>query len=152
MKKFTFSLDRVLAWRQTQCKLEEAKLESLRAEGSAIDRQQAVLAQAVLTAGDSLMTASSVTSAEFAALEHYRAASARQSGRIRQARQVVEQKIIQQTQAVIERRRDSRLLERLRERRLSEWQASADREIEQAAAEAFLGRWKVPNQHPNKVE
>jgi len=141
MKKFSFRLERVLAWRQTQARLEEAKLDGLRAERNNLDRHQAVLAASVQEAQNSLMTASSVTSSEFAALEHYRMAAARESARVRQAQLAVDEKIALQMQAVMERRRDAKLLERLRERRLEEWHIAASREVEETAAEAFLGRW-----------
>jgi hypothetical protein len=41
---------------------------------------------------------------------------------------------------VTQRRRDVRLLENLRDRRLRTWKAGLDREIEQQAAESFLAR------------
>jgi len=42
---------------------------------------------------------------------------------------------------VLRARRDVRVIEKLRERRLAEWQAEADRELEGLAAEVFLARW-----------
>ena len=42
---------------------------------------------------------------------------------------------------MLEARRRCRLLEKLKERRLAEWRAAAEREIEALAAEAFLTRW-----------
>jgi len=43
---------------------------------------------------------------------------------------------------VLEAQRRVRLLERLRERRFSEWEAELNRELEALAAESYLARWK----------
>jgi len=50
----------------------------------------------------------------------------------------LEQKVGQQTQVVVERRREAKLLEQLRERRLEVWQTGVVREIEQQAEESFM--------------
>jgi len=42
---------------------------------------------------------------------------------------------------LIERRRETRLLELLRERRFAEWRSATEREAEQHAAENYLLRW-----------
>jgi hypothetical protein len=51
--------------------------------------------------------------------------------------------IKQQRQAVLEAERRFRLLVKLKDRRVSEWQYEAGRETETFAQEAFLGRWNV---------
>jgi hypothetical protein len=42
---------------------------------------------------------------------------------------------------MLEARRRCRLLERLKERRLTEWTAGRDHELEEIAAESYLARW-----------
>jgi hypothetical protein len=42
---------------------------------------------------------------------------------------------------MLEARRRCRLLERLKEHRLTEWTAERDREVEEIAAESYLARW-----------
>jgi len=42
---------------------------------------------------------------------------------------------------VLKAERDVRLLEKLREKRLGEWQAAADKEQEALASELFLAQW-----------
>ena len=42
---------------------------------------------------------------------------------------------------MLEARRRCRLLERLKERRLAEWTAERDQELEEMAAETYLARW-----------
>jgi hypothetical protein len=43
----------------------------------------------------------------------------------------------------VRRRREARLLEKLRERRLAEWNAAFVRDQQQQAEEAFLSRWNA---------
>ena len=53
----------------------------------------------------------------------------------------VARELAKQQAAMLEARRRCRLLERLKERRWSEWKLAADRELEQAASESYLARW-----------
>ncbi len=140
MKKFSFPLDRVLSWRQTQARLEEAGLARLHAELQTLDLRCAALDHSVQDARAKLLAAPSVTSAEIGALEHFRASSSAQTRYLLQTRSALEQKLAQQTQAVLERRREARLLEQLRDRRWHSWQAASVREIDQQADESFLAR------------
>jgi len=141
MKKFSFPLDRVLTWRNTQTRLEEASLEKLRAELRALDQQRTEVDRLLVDARDSLLGSHSASSMEIAALEHYRAAAAQHVVRIAHDRAALEQKIAKQMTAVAERRRDARLLEKLRERRLAEWNVAADREVEQLAEESYMSKF-----------
>jgi hypothetical protein len=42
---------------------------------------------------------------------------------------------------MLEARRRSRLLDRLRERRLEEWEATRDKELDEIASESYLAQW-----------
>lgn len=141
MKKFSFPLGRVLAWRHARTRVEEAALEKLRAELRTLEQQRAGLNQSVVEARDSLLGSRSATAIEIAALEHYRAAAAQEAVQLGHSRVVLEQRIAQQTAMVADRRRNAKLLEKLRERRLKEWNAAAVREVEQLAEESFLSKF-----------
>jgi hypothetical protein len=141
MKKFSFPLDRVLAWRHTQARIEEAVLEKLRSELRLLDQQRNQLDQSVVDARDHLLRSRSASGPEIAALEHYRAASAREAVHLGHTRASLVQRIAQQTAVVADRRRDARLLEKLRERRFAQWRQSADREVEELAEESFLSKF-----------
>jgi flagellar export protein FliJ len=141
MKRFTFSLDRVRSWRHTQVSLEEAVLSKLAAERRALEDQAESLTKSVAEAGAGLAAQPSATPAEFGALENYRAYTTAEVRRCTQAQTQVDQKIAQQQQILIERRRAAELLDRLRDRRHSEWTASAAKEVEQQAEESYLARW-----------
>lgn len=140
MKKFAFPLERVLGWRQTQVRLAEAELARLRAGRAALDRERVELERAVELARRELADSGETTAAELGALEHYRRASASQVARLERAGRQQDESIAQQMREVLERTRQARLLERLRETRLAAWKASAAREIDQLAEESYLSR------------
>jgi len=49
--------------------------------------------------------------------------------------------------AMMEARRRFRLLEKLKERRLAEWQKVQERELDQIASESFLAKWNLREQN-----
>jgi hypothetical protein len=141
MKKFAFPLERVLSWRHTQARLEEAAMGRTQAELQALDLRCAALGQSVQDARAKLLAAPSTTPVEIGALEHFRSSASAQTGFLLQTRRGLEQKLARQMQQVVERRREARLLEQLREQRLAAWQAAAAREIDQQAEESHLARF-----------
>ncbi len=152
MKKFTFSLERVLAWRHTQTRLEEAALDRLHAESRQLAQRRTELDHSVKDAGNSLLQNPSMTAIEIAALEHYRFASAAQAAEIATLRAELEQKIDHQNRVVADRRRDARLLERLRERKLEEWHSHLEKEVEQMAEESHISRVVRALQVPDELK
>jgi len=49
--------------------------------------------------------------------------------------------------AMMDARRRFRLLEKLKERRLAEWQKVQERELDQIASESFLAKWNLREQN-----
>ena len=140
MKKFSFPLDRVLSWRQSQVRLAEAELNRLRAEHNALAIQRAELTADVEQARRELAVSAETTAVELGALEHYRRAAAGKAARLEQTQVQLRETISRQMQVVFERTRDAKLLERLRETRLASWKAAASREVDQLAEESYLSR------------
>lgn len=154
MKKFAFTLDRALAWRQTQTRLEEATLARLHAELRTLDLRCAALDNSVQDARAKLLAAPSATPAEIGALEHFRSSASAQTRYLLQSRRSLEDQVVRQNQAVLERRREAQLLEQLRERRRQSWQTASAREIDQQAEESFLARFarRVASESKDAVE
>jgi flagellar export protein FliJ len=152
VKKFTFPLERVLTWRRTQSRVEEAVLARLHVELQGLDRRLEELDRSLKYASDDLRQRASTTAPEIAALEHYRTASAGQAVQIAKLRADLQQKIEHQNRVVAERRRDTRLLERLRERRLEGWNAELAREVEQMAEESYISRLVRALQVPDELK
>ncbi len=138
MKKFEFPLDSALRWRKTIADLRKAEaMNSARAVAAAEATVQRLEA-ARIEAGRQLATQSD--GAGLAAFSGYLERSRRE---ILKAQSIVVRAraaLEAARKRLIEADRDARLIEKLKERRLAEWRAEADREIEQFAAESFLNR------------
>lgn len=154
MKKFSFPLGRVMDWRAMLAHVEEAKLEQVYAELRAIDSRQASLDRQRDLSEQALLTASSATGTELAALDSFRRFVFTERNRLEGLRAGVLQRVAAQIQVVAKKRRDVKLLERLKGRRFEKWQAEFAREIEAAAEESFLARWnrnKLMNADPEDL-
>jgi len=130
VKAFRFRLDRVLDWRRTQLDLEETRLRQLHAAVAELDRRRSDLAAAGEEARRSLAIRSSADAFELHAFEAFRAAVKLQCRRLAEKRREREAEIANQQQKLLEARRRCRLLENLRDRRLSEWKYETQRQEE----------------------
>jgi flagellar export protein FliJ len=145
MKNFNFRLDRVMDWRRTQTCIEQAKLEQLFSELQSIDaREDALLAQRTESEQE-LLTESAATGFELATLDAFRQFTVAERSRLSTKRRDCGKRIALQMQVVAGKRRDVRLLEKLREQRLKSWQAELGRDVDRQADEAYLARWPRTN-------
>ena len=94
-----------------------------------------------LSAAHEILAAASVSGEELAALSLFRQHSGSRTIQLNRRRTTEQQAIDRQMAVLIERRRETRLLELLRERRFAEWRSATEREAEQHAAENYLLRW-----------
>jgi flagellar biosynthesis chaperone FliJ len=142
VKRFRFRLESVLRWRQTLASIEEDKLRKLYSGLRDLERSRAEMENLRRRIPGELAGRSGVTGAELTALDTYlrRLAAVEQDLRERKAR--IEEQIRVQRQAVLEAHRQVRLLERLRARRLAEWEAELARDTERVAADNYLARWR----------
>jgi flagellar export protein FliJ len=138
---FRFSLQRVLDLRRRQLDLEETKLRSHAAEIAALDRERAGLEASAISAELQVREWSALEGGDLTALGNFRLHIQRREAEISARRSQYQQKLEEQRKLVLEAQRRCRVVERLKERRLSEWQSAQDREIEAAAAESYLAQW-----------
>jgi hypothetical protein len=141
MKPFRFALERVLGWRQSQLELEETRLRQQAAALAGLDRQRAELEALGVRAEVQVRNWSDVAGRDLAALGGFRLYVKARETELEARRAESRQKLAAQQAAAQEARRRFRLLERLKERRLAEWQREADKDLEAVAAEAYLARW-----------
>lgn len=140
MKRFEFRLERVMEWRRTRLEIEITELGRLTGEAQAIDRRRQQVEAEREAAERSLVGSASVEAQQLAALDSFRTWAHHERDRLLRLRAECEERIAAQRQKVLEARRDCRLLERLREKRLSEWEAEFSRELENLAGELYLAR------------
>ena len=138
MKRFAFPLDRVMGWRRTQAHIEESKLERLHAEMRAIESRTAEVLNEREHSEAQIVAAGSATGMELAALDSFKKASVAECARLADAAADARKRIAAQLQVVTQKRRDLRLLENLRDRKLRAWKSELDREIDREASELYL--------------
>ena len=141
MKNFHFSLQKVLERRRTELELSEAECKRRSAALAAVEAARQELAAAASTAELDVRRLSSIEGGDLAALAAYREQVKKQDRKLLLRRAEEQKKVDHAQHALLEARRKCRLLERLGDRRLAEWKAERDRELEEAAAESYLARW-----------
>jgi hypothetical protein len=138
---FRFPLDKALEWRQKQLELEEVRYRRQAAAIASLDRQRAEAEAAGIRAEIEMRQQPSVEGRELAALDRFRLRVKRDEAQIAQQHADAARILAERQAAMMEARRRAKLLERLRERRLEEWESKCDRELEEIASEAFLAQW-----------
>lgn len=138
MKRFSFPLDRVLAWRRLQAEQERAILDRLVGQAEAIGRRSEEVRSARRSYEQSLSRALHFDAVDVVTLPHWQAQLKKSLGILAAEQQQVQQRVEQQRAKVREAERVVMLLERLRDRRLQAWQKELAREEETFAAEAYL--------------
>jgi len=146
MKRFAFSLERVLGWRRIEAQMEELRAERLHAELHAIETSRENLRIERETTAAHLRAVGSATGTELAALDNFRRHVDAERARLERERVDCEKRVAAHMRVLTAKKRDVKILEHLRERRLTAWTAELNRETEQQAAEAFLSRWSFRTQ------
>jgi len=141
MTRFQFRLQKVMEWREKELELENARLKERSAEVANLDRAQADLKSAEIDAENELRRGTAISGQELAALAGYRRWVRLRARQLAAERSEALHRLQAQEQIMLEARRRCRLLERLRERRLTEWKAAENQQMEEVAAESFLARW-----------
>jgi hypothetical protein len=137
-----------MEWRRTEARIEEAKLERLLGERRGIDARAAALNVDRSEAELALIAARVSTGEELAAVSAFQRFSVAEEKRLEAKRIECEGRIASQMQAVAGKRRDVRLLEKMKERRMDAWRGEVNRENDALAEEAYLARWNRESRRP----
>ena len=145
MKRFSFPLERVRQWRNMQVEVEHSKLRQLfdemRRLELASERLAAAVAEAEFAVQEAASTRQAVDGQQLADLDDYRLYSKREEQRLAAQREQLQGRIAEQRGRLVEARRNFRLLEKLKQSRLEEWERDYHREVESLASELHLARW-----------
>jgi flagellar export protein FliJ len=140
MKKFRFSLDAALQLRRRRVEAEEEQFRqigtALEAVAAAARQLTSELREAEDGAGVSLTTA-----VELQSLDSFRAAAARKLRDFEFQRESIRRDLARQQQRLVTARRDEELLLKLKAKARAQWQAAADKELQDIADEAYLSQW-----------
>lgn len=143
MTKFQFRLDTVLRLRELELRLEREKLNQLLAERTRLERSLVSVAEERVEAHAFVRTCPSAGSTEFRALSAFLLGSDARAAALRGSIQRLEQAISEQRVRVLAADRKERLLLKLKDKRLAEWRAENDRELETLAQEAWLSTHRL---------
>ena len=143
MKRFQFSLETALQWRDTQLRTEEAKLEQQFQRLHALENIISQCDTARAEEEAAVLRAPLINPQELVALDRYRSHLAAQKVRLQQGIRDIQTAIAAQQQRMVEVRRGVKLLEKLRQRQRDQWQADFDRELENEAADLYLAKWSA---------
>jgi flagellar biosynthesis chaperone FliJ len=141
MQRFQFRLDRVLQWYRKKCRMEESRLAVCLGLVLAVERNIAQLEAERAAIERELLQRSAIPAADFLNLGRYRLRAGKEAIEFAEERRQRLSSAAEQRARVQRVQQRVKLLEKLRERRLAEHTAAAGKELENAAADAYLARW-----------
>ncbi len=141
MKKFSFSLDRVLAWRRSERELVQAGMGKLIAEREALASRADSIRDERAVYERSLANALYFDGGSVQTLPHWQKRVEKSLTELAAQMVQVRVRMEQQMERLREAELKVKLLEKLRERRVSEWKTALNLEEENQAAEAYLARF-----------
>jgi flagellar export protein FliJ len=145
VKKFHFSFQRVMDWREKRAEQERMELLRLRNRGSELAGMREQIIGQIRTTSAALASSTSMSASDLSQAAAFLHALHTGERTVQSQQADCESAIDVQIQKCRDAERDHRLLEKLRARRLTEWKAGYDREAEQAAHEAWQsGRARLP--------
>jgi len=138
MTPFRFRLERVLAFRRTQVELEEARYKQQSAAVAELDRLRAELEVNGIRTEIQVHDWRPLAGSDLTALAEFRSHIQKEEQAIALRRIQAVRQLELLKKFMLEARRRCELLERLREKRLIEWKAACDRELDEIASESHL--------------
>lgn len=141
MNSFRFPLQKVLDWRTSQLELEEIRYKQQLAALAALDTERAGWQAAASKAETQVREWSPLAGGDLAALGNFRLNVKEREKEIDVRRLECQKRLEAQQNVMLEARRRCRLLEKLKEQRLAEWQSARDHQLDEQASESFLSKW-----------
>jgi flagellar export protein FliJ len=139
MKRFEFSLRRVLDIRKQQADMERARLQALLGTVGRLRVAKQSLEQELHDARTGL-TRSFATGNDYRIFADFEQHTHRRCAAIERDIQRVQQQVRDQQVKVMDADQQVKLLEKLKAKKLQEWNHQVDKELEELAADSFLAR------------
>jgi hypothetical protein len=140
MKRFHFALETARRWRLERAGIEELKLRQILAEKQKLAAVKGQIQAEMTQTARQVLGQPSIPALELESLDSF---SVHVRGRIRKIEDQekgCEARMVEQRNKVLEARRQFQLIERLRQKALTEWRAAGNKEQEDMAAELFLAK------------
>jgi len=145
VKAFRFPLQRVLEWRALHVRTEEEKLSTLQNKLAAVSHRENELVLMELNAEMNVLRQEAVPGSEFRALAGFQIRLRHERASLRLSREALEGQIGEQRKRLLKARKDHKIIESLKEKRLKQWAYLSDRELENVAAESYISNWVRSN-------
>lgn len=143
MKAFKFRLANVLNWHRTQCELHEAAIRRFTLALEEVNARLAQLRANKIAGEQAVLSARELTRHDLEALAGYRIRFRKLEDALLRAGREHEARIVEERRLWAETRRRVRMFEKLKARRLEQYDYENDRELEQFAAEMYLAQWQA---------
>ncbi|MBC7924976.1 MAG: hypothetical protein H7039_04895 [Bryobacteraceae bacterium] len=140
MKRFHFGLQRTTDWREHQAELEKSELEKLTGKRTQLADSRNEVEKELDTLANNQVGHSVHTAQELHQAALFTRSLFNLDKQLVNEQSKCEQQIVQQQGKCIEADRDHRLLLKLRDTKLLEWQKEFNREIEETAADSWNSR------------
>jgi flagellar biosynthesis chaperone FliJ len=137
LKKFSFSFERAMDWREKQAEQERHELQRLNAVRSSLEDRQVHVATVARETGSAIAVAPQVSGADLQRTAAYLTALRTSAQDLRALHAQCQTEIQTQTGRCVSADRDFKLLARLRDQRLAAWQYDYNRESELTATEVW---------------
>jgi flagellar export protein FliJ len=141
MTQFRFRLQRVLDFRRMQFQLAEAEYQRANAKLHGIQAQQAALAARKLETRRAFSSLREVDGQDLAPLPGWYGWTVRARDFLGQMERAAVQDVEKRRTALVQAQQKVRLMEKLEEKRLGQWTAAFDRELEELAADSTNSRY-----------
>jgi len=138
MKRFQFSLERVLKYRRSQADLEQARLAALEAELTKIHEQIQSLANSFKHAVSTVAP----HPADRAELGRYRMIIESQTAKLQHNLIAKQSQIDTQRAAYLKAKQAAEVLDKVKARQYDAWQRDLQKELDSLAMDSYLARWK----------
>jgi flagellar biosynthesis chaperone FliJ len=142
MQSFRFRLQRVLDWRTRSADVERTRTAQCQAALSSTHEAIARLKAESIRVEEEVLYGTRLSGQDLGALERFRLRVKKQDAALRDRQQQQKVALQAQLEALAVARRGQKSLEMLKQRRLDDHVYLENREIEEAAADAFLAKWK----------
>lgn len=138
MKRFQFSLERVLTYRRSQADIEQAKLAALETELTAI-REELVKLNAAFQQEVRTVLPNPIDRAE---LGRYRMVVESQTIRLNQRIAEKQTQVLKQRELYVKANQAAEVLTKVKDKQKKNWEQELQKELDSLAMDSYLARWK----------
>jgi flagellar export protein FliJ len=143
VKVFRFPLDRALHIRRAQLEMERAKYQRLMRDREQLELQVTAIQVEVADTRSAIATRTHLLPGEISTMPDYLRGTRQRLLKLDELRKELAKRLQEQQRQLVEAERKVKLLEKLRTKRLKEWECEMLKEQENFAADAYLARWSI---------